>query len=99
MSQVSKQSGAALCRQVAEDLLARIQRAELRPGERLAPEAQLATQYGVNRLTIRRALEDLTRAGKVRTEHGVGSLVAVPRFVTASTTARRACRSRWPSAD
>ncbi|WP_298339063.1 GntR family transcriptional regulator [Ferrimicrobium sp.] len=78
MSQVSKQSGAALYRQVAEDLLARIQRAELRPGERLAPEAQLATQYGVNWLTIRRALEDLTRAGKVRTEHGVGSLVAVP---------------------
>jgi DNA-binding GntR family transcriptional regulator len=74
---LSKQSGTALYRQVAEDLLARVRRDELAPGERLAPEAQLAKQYGVNRLTIRRALEELARAGKVRTEHGVGSFVAV----------------------
>jgi GntR family transcriptional regulator len=75
---VVKQSGTALYRQVFEDLLAKINRAELLPGERLAPEAQLGRQYGVNRLTVRRALEDLARAGKVRTEHGVGSFVAVP---------------------
>lgn len=74
---LSKQSGTALYRQVAEDLLARMRREELLPGERLPPEAQLARQYAVNRLTIRRALEDLARAGKVRTEHGVGSFVAV----------------------
>src|ERR1700754_3624402 len=75
---LSKQSGTALYRQVAEDLLARIDRSELRAGERLETEGQLASQYGVNRLTIRRALEDLARAGKVRTEHGVGSFVARP---------------------
>lgn len=75
---LSRQSGTALYRQVAEDLLARMRRSELPPGERLAPEGQLARQYGVNRLTVRRALEDLARAGKVRTEHGVGSFVAVP---------------------
>lgn len=74
---LAKQSGTALYRQVAEDLLARVRREELVPGERLAPESQLAAQYGVNRLTIRRALEDLARAGKVRTEHGVGSFIAV----------------------
>ena len=48
------------------------------PGQQLAPEAQLAQQYGVNRLTMRRALEELARAGIVRTEHGVGSFIAVP---------------------
>ena len=32
----------------------------------------------MNRLTIRRALEELARAGAIRTEHGVGSFVAVP---------------------
>ena len=77
-SPLSKQPGTALYRQVAEDLLARMGADALAPGERLAPEAQLAREYGVNRLTIRRALEDLARAGKVRTEHGVGSFVAVP---------------------
>jgi DNA-binding GntR family transcriptional regulator len=75
---LSKQSGTTLYRQVADDLLAQIDRAELSPGARLAPEAELARRYGVNRLTIRRALEDLARAGKVRTEHGVGSFVSVP---------------------
>jgi DNA-binding GntR family transcriptional regulator len=75
---VRRRPGTALYRQVAEDLLARVGRSELAPGERLAPEAQLARQYGVNRLTMRRALEELARAGVVRTEHGVGSFIAVP---------------------
>jgi GntR family transcriptional regulator len=75
---VARQPGTALYRQVAEDLLARVRRSELTPGQRLAPEAQLAQQYGVNRLTMRRALEELARAGIVRTEHGVGSFIAVP---------------------
>ena len=39
---LSKHQGKALYRQVAEDLVARVERAELMPGERLAPEAQLA---------------------------------------------------------
>jgi DNA-binding GntR family transcriptional regulator len=75
---VSKQPGRALYRQVVEDVIARLGRSELTPGERLAPEAKLAEQYGVNRLTMRRALEELVRAGVVRTEHGVGSFIAVP---------------------
>src|ERR1700728_3741679 len=75
---VPRQPGTALYRQVAEDLLARVRRSELTPGQRLAPEAQLAQQYGVNRLTMRRALEELARAGIVRTEHGLGSFIAVP---------------------
>jgi len=75
---VPKQPGTARYRQVAEDLIARVSRSELVPGQRLAPEAQLAQQYGINRLTMRRALEELARAGVVRTEHGVGSFIAVP---------------------
>lgn len=75
---LAKQPGRALYRQVADDLVARAARGELTPDERLPPEAQLAEAFGVNRLTIRRALEDLARAGVVRTEHGVGTFVARP---------------------
>jgi DNA-binding GntR family transcriptional regulator len=75
---IAKRPGTALYRQVAEDLLARVKRSELAAGQQLAPEAQLAQHYGVNRLTMRRALEELARAGIVRTEHGVGSFIAVP---------------------
>jgi DNA-binding GntR family transcriptional regulator len=74
----AKQPGAARYRQVADDLVSRIGRSELVPGQKLAPEAELARQYGVNRLTVRRALEELARGGLVRTEHGVGSFIAVP---------------------
>jgi DNA-binding GntR family transcriptional regulator len=73
-----RQSGTARYRQVAQDLIAQVDRHDLARGERLAPEAQLAQRYGVNRLTIRRALEELARAGIVRTEHGVGSFIAEP---------------------
>jgi DNA-binding GntR family transcriptional regulator len=75
---MTRRSGTARYRQVAQDLIARVDRQELARGERLAPEAQLAQRYGVNRLTIRRALEELARAGIVRTEHGVGSFIAEP---------------------
>jgi DNA-binding GntR family transcriptional regulator len=73
-----KEPGVALYRQVAQDLIASVDRSELAPGERLEPEARLAERYGVNRLTVRRALEELARAGIVRTEHGVGSFIAEP---------------------
>src|SRR6187402_3265158 len=75
---LSRQPGTALYRQVTEDLAARVDAGEFVPGEKLAPEAQLARHYAVNRLTIRRALEGLARAGLVRTEHGVGTFVALP---------------------
>ena len=78
MSIPRKQSGTALYRQVAQDLVDRVDRSELATGEKLPPEAQLADRYGVNRLTVRRALEELARAGIVRTEHGVGSFIAEP---------------------
>ncbi|GAA4391978.1 winged helix-turn-helix domain-containing protein [Tsukamurella soli] len=66
--------GTTLYRQVAEDLRSRIDHSEPAPGERLVPEARLAPEYGVNRLTMRRALEELARAGVLRTEHGGGQL-------------------------
>ncbi len=74
---LSRTPGAALYRLIAEDLRARVRSGELMPDQRLDPESELARHYGVNRLTVRRALEELSRAGVLRTEHGVGSFVAV----------------------
>ena len=47
----------------------------LPPGARLPTEAALAAQHGVNRHTVRRAIEHLGRAGLVRSEQGRGSFV------------------------
>lgn len=47
-----------------------------RPGDRLPTEAQLASRFGVNRHTVRRALAALVAEGLVRTRRGAGAFVA-----------------------
>lgn len=61
--------------QVAADIEADIDAGRLAPDTRLPSEAELATQYGVARVTVRRAIELLRERGKVVTVHGRGSFV------------------------
>jgi DNA-binding GntR family transcriptional regulator len=51
---------------------------EARPGDRLPSEAELSQQFDVNRLTVRRALNELSQRGLIETIHGKGSFVASP---------------------
>lgn len=48
------------------------------PGDRLPSEARLAEELGVNRLTVRRAIEELARAGAVESRQGSGTYVSAP---------------------
>lgn len=73
---VDRQDGIALWRQIAGKLQGDIQSGELRPGTQLPTEAVMSAQFGVNRHTVRRALEELSREGLVRVERGRGSFVA-----------------------
>ncbi len=47
-------------------------------GERLPSESRLAEELGVNRLTARRAIEELARAGVVESRQGSGTYVSAP---------------------
>jgi GntR family transcriptional regulator len=62
--------------QVAADIEADIDAGRLRPDTRLPSEAELSQQYGVARVTVRRAMEQLRERGKVVTVHGRGTYVA-----------------------
>ena len=73
---VHRAAGMAVWQQLRADIAGRIEDGTLGPGDALPSENALAEAYGVSRLTVRRALADLARAGAVRTEHGVGSFVA-----------------------
>lgn len=73
---VLRHEGVALWRQIAGRLQQDIANGTLPPGGRLPTEAELSTQFGVNRHTVRRALEELSRGGLVRVEQGRGSFVA-----------------------
>lgn len=68
--------GVALWRRIVEAVEQEIAAGTLAPGAKLATEAQMAARFGVNRHTVRRALEELSRNGLVRVEQGRGSFVA-----------------------
>jgi GntR family transcriptional repressor for pyruvate dehydrogenase complex len=53
----------------------RILRGEARPGDRLPPERELATQLGVSRPTVRAGLRALAAMGVVESRHGSGTYI------------------------
>ena len=73
---VSRHDGVALWRQIANRLQQDIGAGSYPPGGRLPTEAELSQHFRVNRHTVRRALEELSRGGLVRVEQGRGSFVA-----------------------
>ncbi len=66
--------------QVAEALTERIEQGSLAPGDRLLSERGLAEDFGVNRRTIRQALDVLTRRGQVERRRGSGTFISEPRL-------------------
>lgn len=60
---------------VASALKDSIEQGELKAGDRLEGEVELAQQLAVSRGTVRRALEELAAWGYIRTEKGRGSFV------------------------
>jgi DNA-binding GntR family transcriptional regulator len=63
---------------VADHVEARIRTGELQPGARLPAERDLAQEYGVAYLTVRRAAQVLRERGLIETVHGRGTFVADP---------------------
>jgi GntR family transcriptional regulator len=64
---------------VESALIARIG-VDLHPGDRLPTEDALIDEYGVSRITVRRALQNLAVRKLVVTRRGVGSFVSTPIF-------------------
>ena len=75
-SPLERIGGVALWRQIARSIEQEVAEGVLVPGARLPTEAQMSVRFGVNRHTVRRALEELSRAGLVQVEQGRGSFVA-----------------------
>lgn len=49
------------------------------PGDRIPSEPELCKRFGVSRATVRQALAELEREGRLRKERGRGTFVAEPR--------------------
>ena len=72
---VISRRGAPLWQVVDRKLSEQIAAGTWGPGERMPPELLLAEQFGVNRHTVRRAIQALIQRGLLRVESGRGTFV------------------------
>jgi GntR family transcriptional regulator len=63
---------------LVEDLIAQ---RDLQPGDLLPPGHEIARLAGVSLISVRRALDELERSGRVVRHQGVGTFVGQPRIV------------------
>jgi GntR family transcriptional regulator len=66
--------------QVYLDLVSSLDSNELRPGDRLPSERELAGRYGCSLITVRRALMELAREQRIERTRGRGTFVLHPRL-------------------
>lgn len=88
---VSAAAGVPLHRQLFLVLHDEIDRGVIGPGDALPTEQTLCDQFGVSRITVRRALADLAEQGYIERRQGVGSFVRrhEPRDVSGASGAGR----------
>jgi GntR family transcriptional regulator len=67
-----------LYHQLESDLVERINSGEFNAGDTLPTEEQICAQYGVSRITVRRALDAMITSGLIVRRRGVGTFVAEP---------------------
>jgi GntR family transcriptional regulator, histidine utilization repressor len=65
-----------LYQQVKNHIVAKISAGKLQPGMRIDSENELVQAFGVSRMTVHRALRELTAEGRLTRLQGVGTFVA-----------------------
>ena len=76
MEKLKKGSSVPLYKQLFEVIEQQISDGELKEGQQLMTEAELSAEYGVSRITVRKALELLVEDGILVKRQGVGAFVA-----------------------
>jgi GntR family transcriptional regulator len=69
-----------LYHQLQAVLKAEIESRKWQPDEQLPNEAKLAERFGVSKITVRQALQELADLGYIRREHGRGTFVERRKF-------------------
>ena len=74
--------------QVKEFIQQHISSVEWRPGDPVPSEATLMQQFGISRMTVNRALRELTAEGMVTRIQGSGTFVAELHRIASNLTIR-----------
>lgn len=76
MNFISRESDIPLYKQICDDIIQKINNRELKPGDRIPSEIELAATYNVSRMTVRQALNDMLRERVLLRRRGYGTFVA-----------------------
>ncbi len=79
MKTLQAESSSPLYYQLMERIRYDISKGAFPVGSRIPPEHEIETSYGVSRVTVRRALQELTNEGLLERKQGKGTYVAEPR--------------------
>lgn len=80
IQRLNKNSHVPLYLQLSAQLVRKIENGELKPGDKLLSERELAETLGVSRITARLAIQELLKSGMVYREQGRGTFVAESRM-------------------
>lgn len=79
MPKLDTNSAVPLYEQLKIALRERLDNHLIEPGERLPSEAELCNDYGISRITVRRAVDELVEEGYLERRQGKGTFVAQKR--------------------
>ncbi|MFZ5808578.1 MAG: GntR family transcriptional regulator [Chloroflexota bacterium] len=77
---LNKYSHVPLYLQLTAQLIRKIESGELKPGDKIMSEREMAEMLGVSRITARLAIQELLKSGLVYREQGRGTFVAESRM-------------------
>ncbi|SFG54214.1 GntR family transcriptional regulator [Desulfotomaculum arcticum] len=77
---IDKNSVIPIYYQIAKMFEGYIYEGKLKPGEVLPPEHEIAENFGISRMTVRRAISELINLGLVFTQKGKGTFVSEPKL-------------------
>ncbi len=75
---LNSETSSPLYAQLMQKIKNSISNGELQTGERIAPEQELCAEYGVSRITVRKAITELEKQGILEKKQGKGTFVTVP---------------------
>ncbi len=78
LSALPRNTARPFYQQIKDAILHNIRSGAWLPGERVPSEHALLAEFGVSRMTVNRALRELTQLGHLKRVHGVGTFVAQP---------------------
>jgi len=87
---VNKQHDTPVYRQLVEEITRRVMSGELKPGDKLPPERDLAAKLNVARGTVKRAYEKLAENHILDIDHGRGTFVSARQNVVPASRKDRA---------